>query len=395
MSRSSEICEGLSEDYQEAFHRHREHAQMTFSSQPTRRFLRGFYIRVPSNKMELWIFDRAGQFLLESFDIREVPNHFISVMTGFLGLNDDELGLDTFIQNDELGKYVLLNKNKDTEEERVYLENEPIFSRKGIVAEGAMACYRAKRSHSKRWEFVAKFVWRLETDRPEEKLLAITKERKAWGVVQLWDHQVIDSIASLRQTLGCNTTEGTPGNRIFSCVIITPYGRPLWQFTTTLEFLMTFRDAIKAHKSLYQDGKLLHQDISPDNIAITETDDGRDPQGALIDLDLAMEMDVGPGKEGELIGTKPFMAIGVLRRDLHTYRPIWSPFFMSSYGLQYATLRNPPQRQANYNAGSKGAGVIWQRRRSVIWEKTNSRRSLPSSHLNFRTLEGWRRGYVR
>ncbi|MCJ1346382.1 hypothetical protein MMC31_004598, partial [Peltigera leucophlebia] len=55
-----EICEDLSEDYEKGFQRLRIHAEMTFKIQPTRRFLRAFYIRLPSNIVELWIFDRAG-----------------------------------------------------------------------------------------------------------------------------------------------------------------------------------------------------------------------------------------------------------------------------------------------------------------------------------------------
>jgi hypothetical protein len=83
---------------------------------------------------------------------------------------------------------------------------------------------------------------------------------------------------------------------------------------------MAFRDAVQAHKSPYQDGKILHQDVSPENIIITETDNDQDPNGTLIDLDVAIEMDIGPRVKGELIGTRPFIAIGVLRRELHTYR---------------------------------------------------------------------------
>ncbi|MCJ1346383.1 hypothetical protein MMC31_004599 [Peltigera leucophlebia] len=239
-------------------------------------------------------------------------------------MSDYELGIDTIINKDKLGKYVLLNKNKEAGRERVCLEDEPIFTREEVMANGTTACYCAKRSNSKQWEFVVKFVWRLETDRPEEKLLALTKQRNVWGVVQLWNNQDIESIANLRRALGYNATDGTPDNRIFSCVIIAPYGRTLWQFTTTNELLMVFRDATRAHKSLYQDGKILHQDISIENIIFTETDNEEDPRGMLIDFDQAMELDVGPKSDSELIGTKPFMAIGIL---LLAYMPSRSRVF--------------------------------------------------------------------
>jgi Fungal protein kinase len=40
----------------------------------------------------------------------------------------------------------------------------------------------------------------------------------------------------------------------------------------------------------------------------------------LIDLDNVMDVAVGPKCEGDVYGTKPFMAIGVLQRKVHTYR---------------------------------------------------------------------------
>jgi hypothetical protein len=98
-------------------------------------------------------------------------------MTDFLAMGPDQLGIDTIIQSDASGKYILLNQHAGGLEERVCLESEPIFTRPSIIAEGAIACYRARRSDSRRWEFVVKFVWRLETERPEERLLAMTKER--------------------------------------------------------------------------------------------------------------------------------------------------------------------------------------------------------------------------
>lgn len=301
--------------------------------------------------------------------------------------------MDTVIQKDDVRKYIILNTNQGAGRESVCLGNEPIYIRKGIMANGTVACYCAKRANSKQWEFVVKFAWRLETDRPEEKHLAITMQGKVWGVVQFWDKQDIDSIASLRRALGYDTTKRTLVNWIFSYVVITPYGQALWQFKTTVELLMTFRDAIMAHKSLYQNGKILHQDISPENIIITETDNEEDPRRMLIDL---IELDVGPEREGRFIGSRPFMAIKVLKRDLHTYCHDPESFF---YVFLWAAVCDPKkfllQRQASYIAGSKEAGVIWQKQRSAIWEKTNLRTSLLSFYQGFRSLVNWWKTYVR
>lgn len=77
---------------------------------------------------------------------------------------------------------------------------------------------------------------------------------------------------------------------------------------------------MKGHRSLYQEAKILHRDVSIQNIIITEPENGSGPKGIMIDLDSAMELAVGPNRPGELLGTKPFMAIGLLKGKMHTYR---------------------------------------------------------------------------
>ena len=50
---------------------------------------------------------------------------------------------------------------------------------------------------------------------------------------------------------------------------------------------MTLRDAIKAHRSLYLEGSILHRDISENNIIITNPKQANGFTGMLIDADLA------------------------------------------------------------------------------------------------------------
>ncbi|KAI1969878.1 hypothetical protein LOZ53_006367 [Ophidiomyces ophidiicola] len=76
-------------------------------------------------------------------------------------------------------------------------------------------------------------------------------------------------------------------NRIFRCLVITPAGRPIYDFESPLELLMALRDSILAHRSLYLDGNILHRDISENNIIITDSGEAGGKSGMLIDLDLA------------------------------------------------------------------------------------------------------------
>lgn len=121
--------------------------------------------------------------------------------------------------------------------------------------------------------------------------------------------------------------DGLFENRIFSCLITSPPGRPLREFTSVHEFLEACRDFVKAHRSLYCDGKILHRDISENNIIITDAEWKEDPTGMIIDLDLGKELDGGPSGARHRTGTMEFMAIEILEGKPHTYRHDLESFF--------------------------------------------------------------------
>ncbi|EEH33097.1 hypothetical protein PAAG_04150 [Paracoccidioides lutzii Pb01] len=116
-------------------------------------------------------------------------------------------------------------------------------------------------------------------------------------------------------------------NRVLRCLVISPAGRPIYKYESPLELLTALRDAIKAHRSLYLNGSILHRDISENNIIITDPEKADGHSGMLIDLDLAKE--VGSGRSGarHQTGTMEFMAIEVLLNIDHTYRHDLESFF--------------------------------------------------------------------
>ena len=131
-------------------------------------------------------------------------------------------------------------------------------------------------------------------------------------------------------------------NRIFRCLVISPAGRALRNFQSQLELLKALRDAIKAHRSLYTKGKILHRDISENNIIITNPKEADGFTGMLIDEDLAKE--IGSGRSGarHQTGTMEFMAIQVLQRADHTYRHDLESFF---YVLLWICARRVWERE--------------------------------------------------
>ena len=121
--------------------------------------------------------------------------------------------------------------------------------------------------------------------------------------------------------------ESSFDNRIFRCLVISPAGRGIRDFQSTKELLEALRDAIKAHRSLYLVGNILHRDISENNIIITDPKKADGFTGMLIVLDLAKEMNNGRSGARHQTGTMEFMAIQVLRNVSHTYRHDLESFF--------------------------------------------------------------------
>ncbi|THV43834.1 hypothetical protein BGAL_0875g00010 [Botrytis galanthina] len=119
----------------------------------------------------------------------------------------------------------------------------------------------------------------------------------------------------------------TYSNRVHYCLVTSPAGRPLHEYQSVRELLEVLRDAIQGHKSLLKKGKILHRDISENNIIITNLPAEGDPKGRLIDLDLAKELDGVPSGARHRTGTMQFMAIGVLEGNGHTYRHDLESFF--------------------------------------------------------------------
>ena len=116
-------------------------------------------------------------------------------------------------------------------------------------------------------------------------------------------------------------------NCVLSFLVISPAGRVVSEFRSVQELLEVLRDAIPAHQSLYTKGRILHRDISPNNIMITDATKPGDFKGMLIDLNMAKETESGPSGARHRTGTVQFMAIQVLLKADHTYRHDIESFF--------------------------------------------------------------------
>ncbi len=134
--------------------------------------------------------------------------------------------------------------------------------------------------------------------------------------------------------------DATFDDRILCCLIVSPPGRAINQFESIGEYLKACRDAIKGHQSLYEAARILHRDVSQNNIIITDAKNDTDPKGMLIDLDLAKELNCGSSGARHRTGTMQFMAIDVLEGHTHTYRHDLESFF---YVFLWIIIRHDPK----------------------------------------------------
>ncbi|CAH0046051.1 unnamed protein product [Clonostachys solani] len=364
-------------DYQVGLLRLCRSAHQVFASQPTRLFLHAFYIR--GSLIELWVFDRSGLYCSDVFDVRKDFVQFLSIILSYQRMTNQDLGNINIIEADKGGSYITLDSVAMPSLGRLYLESQPIASREGLVGNGT-TCYRARMPDSNQWDYVLKFKWRWARERPEDELLRLAKKKCVWGAVSLDYYKEIENTANLRRGLRWGThrkftrthsrekhgsiedqpqevtsnadglaehTEETDNffqNRILACIVTSPLGRPLHTFQSLTELLQVFRDTIKCHQSLCYDAKILHQDISPGNMIILDGQDEGKPKGILIDLDSAIEIAEGLDTDFGITGTRPFMAIGVLKGECHTYRHDLESFF---YAFLWTVItnhtENPPE----------------------------------------------------
>ncbi|PGH23710.1 hypothetical protein AJ80_02316 [Polytolypa hystricis UAMH7299] len=384
--------------------------------QPTRRYVHAFTIC--GREMELWVFDRSGCYSSGPFDIHDEPRKFVQVMAGYIMMGEDELGLDTFREQDGDCTFIYVKQEAPESMKKLQLKSDPLTCQRSIVSRGT-SCYLTKASGAEDWTLVTKLSWTSDRRKPEVDHLKLADQRGVEGIARLICHQSIASIKEMRSDLvfekpysfrgasgaassfsqsgsqsrapsvtsrsfselhGLTISESTGerpsrkrksvgvgpkpskrsksssqrssplpnqlaydveeaqgaslltptgdqyDNRILRCLVLFPAGRPIYKYESPLQLMEALRDAIKAHRSLYTKGNILHRDISENNIIITDpTTTGH--AGMLIDLDLAKE--VGSGRSGARCrtGTMEFMAIEVLLNIDHTYRHDLESFF--------------------------------------------------------------------
>ncbi|GFN19185.1 protein kinase family protein [Aspergillus tubingensis] len=340
-------------------------AREVLAAQDTRRFVLGFAIC--GSFMRTWTFDRLEGVASDRFDINTNGLQFVFSVLGFLWISDEQYWFDpTIIITEDGRRFIEIEQNGEVQ--RLFLEG--VIKRTPCIAGRATTCWKAYREDDPGIPLVVKDSWQ-DTEHDEEGRLL--QEATNAGVVnvartattlhhseqaeapsagasvanaqhkgQSTDRPNIERPysqdraflpPSKRPRLSSpNDISEKPSNRIHRRVIMRDYGKPIYTASTHSILLAALERCITGHQSLHKAG-ILHRDISPHNLMINENkNNNNNPSwpAFLIDLDLAIreQKDIlAPESNGSKTGTRPFMAIGALMGEKHSFMHDLESFF--------------------------------------------------------------------
>ncbi|CAK7566897.1 MAG: hypothetical protein SEPTF4163_004851 [Sporothrix epigloea] len=131
-----------------------------------------------------------------------------------------------------------------------------------------------------------------------------------------------------RLTVPAQSNNDTPQNRVHRRVILRDIGVPIYKARSRLALLEAFISCLEGHESLREKARILHRDISINNMLIKKEGDDTSWPGFLIDLDHSIREDrhAASGAVNKT-GTRAFMAIGVLQGEQHNFMHDLESFF--------------------------------------------------------------------
>ncbi|KAJ1851105.1 hypothetical protein LPJ57_007915, partial [Coemansia sp. RSA 486] len=103
--------------------------------------------------------------------------------------------------------------------------------------------------------------------------------------------------------------------RVHKRIATSPIGEPLRRLDSILELIIIVADVMRAHHDILENCKILHRDISNNNVMFSRTEEGG-VKGLLIDFDHAIGVESGSRKcHQQRSGTLPFMSVNNLENN--------------------------------------------------------------------------------
>ncbi|KAG6059784.1 hypothetical protein E4U32_003819 [Claviceps aff. humidiphila group G2b] len=374
----------MADEAQEAGYALARKAQDMLAAQGTRRFSLGFTLCGPD--MRVWLFDRLGGIASEQIDIHTEPIQFIKVMLGFLWMSEEDLGFDSSIEGSEETRYLKIEKNGS--KKCILLDQER--KRMPCIVGRGTTCWKAHDKDDPATVLVMKDSWQeVKRDQEGEMLLHATRKGVV-NVARHYHHETVQirgmdddvrkcirrglvkATASSSAQSDPQRSSGVPSiglrkrrmtsteetsselrprkricsswptktaiepltelltelpNRVHRRIIVRDYGKAIYTASSRLALLACLEGCITGHQSLYEAG-ILHRDVSLNNLMINEESaTNKSWPHFLIDLDQAIYTDRHDPSERTKVGTRAFMAIGLLEGEEHSFLHDLESFF--------------------------------------------------------------------
>ncbi|KAJ3514854.1 hypothetical protein NMY22_g14611 [Coprinellus aureogranulatus] len=349
------------------------HARRIFQEQPNRFYIRS--LQLTEKHARLVHFDRAGPQVTPLIDIHEHAATLVRLIVGLSSTNEHLLGIDDSVRWDVVDGKEGHGTISTMDKTYAILEQIPIP--RDSIRGRATTCWRVQDPETYE-QFVIKDTWR-PADRPgEHELLELVKG--VLGVVQMVSCE--PSRGEVKD-FRCPSTTGEFYNRVFTRVVTKAYGKPIECFASMLEVLCALRDALAGLKNIESDDfKILHRDVSHNNILLGEEGAQEGYRGVLIDLDLAFRATDENSKitADYNIGTRTFQSLSLLEGAAlkehtpeHDYLDDIESFF---YVLCYIFLLHLPDG-TRLSSKDDGPSLVWK------WGEMDTRKAFENKRYIF------------
>lgn len=164
------------------------YAREVFAAQDERRFVLGFTLC--GSLMRLWSFDRLGGIASERFDVNRNPLELITIVLGFLMMNNEQLGYDPTIVKSGMQRYIEVQRDGQTER---FILDQLIFRQPCIVGR-ATTCWKAHRDGDDgetRRTFVIKDSWQYPECNEEGLMLQEATRKGVTNMAKYYHHEVV------------------------------------------------------------------------------------------------------------------------------------------------------------------------------------------------------------
>ncbi|KAI5829623.1 hypothetical protein K523DRAFT_304498 [Schizophyllum commune Tattone D] len=297
-------------------------------------------IAFAGDSFQVAYYDRAGCVLSGIYNVHEHPGTLVRTVMGLSYLDDSYLGKDTSV--------VLRDGREFTTVGGVEYEIVECLASDGDILGNGTTCWRCRRPDTDA-QFVIKTKWTVVYPYRTSEAEFLKKAAGIDGVTTLiCEDKVLRANGFPQDTMWLrDVLQGPERLSILRDhprmelrrLVLRPYGRPLEDFASIDELLAGFNDAIKGAR------RILHCDISDNNVMLHDPDERDRSRGLLVDLDCAVFVRgadaVGPRGYGK--GTHPFIACNVLNPDRYEARAPWHDLESFLYVLMYicATCSGP------------------------------------------------------